>query len=109
MIQEEVSKRCDALEYEGSRIYDEEPDRLMFQMEVDRLCDKLKEEYSTTWLRSMISILLSDEIYKRRCKRRKMSFLVLGEIKSHEKPIIKPCSIRNSISMLPDIFQYCDK
>ena len=70
-IQEEVSKRCDALEYEGSRIYDEEPDRLMFQLEVDRLCDKLKEEYSTTWLRSMISILLSDEIYKRRCKRRR--------------------------------------
>ena len=36
-----VEERLDELEYEGSRIYDEEPDRTMIQMEVDRLYRKL--------------------------------------------------------------------
>lgn len=38
-----VEERLDELEYEGSRIYDEEPDRLMIQMEVDQLYKKLRE------------------------------------------------------------------
>lgn len=38
-----VEERLDELEYEGSRIYDEEPDRLMIQMEVDQLYKKLME------------------------------------------------------------------
>lgn len=38
-----VEDRLDELEYEGSRIYDEEPDRLMIQMEIDRLYKKLME------------------------------------------------------------------
>ena len=33
-IMELVEQRLDQLEYEGSRIYDEEPDRLMIQMEI---------------------------------------------------------------------------
>ncbi len=31
------------MEYEGSRIYDEEPDRLMIQMEIDGIYRKLSE------------------------------------------------------------------
>lgn len=42
-IQKQVEERLDELEYEGSRIYDEEPDRLMIQMEIDRLYQKLAE------------------------------------------------------------------
>lgn len=38
-----VEDRLDELEYEGSRIYDEEPDRLMIQMEIDGLYKKLTE------------------------------------------------------------------
>jgi hypothetical protein len=37
-----VESRLDELAYEGSRIYDEEPDRLMIQMEIDRLSQKLQ-------------------------------------------------------------------
>ena len=40
-IMELVEDRLDQLEYEGSRIYDEEPDRLMIQMEIDSLYQKL--------------------------------------------------------------------
>lgn len=43
-IMELVEQRMDQLEYEGSRIYDEEPDRLMIQMEIDGICRKLKEK-----------------------------------------------------------------
>jgi hypothetical protein len=52
-IQQLVEQRLDELSYEGSRIYDEEPDRIMMQMEVDRLYRKLMdspgmEEQKTT-------------------------------------------------------------
>jgi hypothetical protein len=42
-IQQLVEERLDELSYEGSRIYDEEPDRIMMQMEVDRLYQKLMD------------------------------------------------------------------
>lgn len=38
-----VEDRLDELEYEGSRIYDEEPDRLMIQMEVEKLYQKIMD------------------------------------------------------------------
>ena len=43
-IMKMVEDRLDELEYEGSRIYDEEPDRMMIQMEVEQLYRKLMEE-----------------------------------------------------------------
>ena len=42
-----VEDRLDELEYEGSRIYDEEPDRLMIQMEVEKLYRKIMENPET--------------------------------------------------------------
>lgn len=42
-IMKMVEDRLDELEYEGSRIYDEEPDRLMIQMEVEQLYRQLTE------------------------------------------------------------------
>ncbi len=43
-IQHMVEERLDELEFEGSRIYDEEPDRLMMQMEIDRIYHKLLDD-----------------------------------------------------------------
>ena len=37
MIQSAVERRCDELEYEGSPIYDEEPDRQMIALEAERI------------------------------------------------------------------------
>ena len=42
-IMELVEQRLDQLEYEGSRIYDEEPDRLMIQMEIDGIVKNQKD------------------------------------------------------------------
>lgn len=47
-IQKMVDERCDELEYEGSRLFDEEPDRNMMQLEAlaiyQKLADHLPEE-----------------------------------------------------------------
>ena len=42
-ILECVEEECDKMEYEGSLMFDEYPDRLMLEMVVDRIYDKVKE------------------------------------------------------------------
>ncbi len=37
-----ISERCDELEFEGSRIYDENPDRLMMEKEAQALYEKVR-------------------------------------------------------------------
>ncbi len=116
-LREMVEKRCDEMEYDGSRIYDENPDRFMLEEEVRRLLEKFLRENpqfgymrpqgppprpmprpedmrpdmpprpmprneegleaqqrwdgEQPWLRSLISILFHDEIYRRRCRHRR--------------------------------------
>ena len=73
-LQEMVERRCDEMEYEGSRMYDENPDRYMLEREVDRLT---AQHYSghrdNGWFRSLVGILFHDEIYRRRCRHRRCS------------------------------------
>lgn len=42
-IMQMISERCDELEYEGSRIYDENPDRMMMMREAEALYEKMKQ------------------------------------------------------------------
>jgi hypothetical protein len=46
-IAEMVSDRCDELEFEGSRIYDENPDRMMMAREAQTLYEKIRKELGT--------------------------------------------------------------
>lgn len=101
MIMKQVEERLDEMEYEGSRIYDEEPDRLMMQMEIDRLYHKIAGEFEEkpagkmyfdmvpmeisgqnlaaagsgnchdSWLCSMVGVLFGTELYRRRCRHRR--------------------------------------
>lgn len=43
-LQELIDKRCDELEYEGSRMYDEEPDYLMMSQEAMGIYEQIKGE-----------------------------------------------------------------
>ena len=43
-LQKMVEQRCDEMEYEGSRMYDENPDRRMLEEEADRLMDRFLED-----------------------------------------------------------------
>ena len=73
-IQEKVEEHCQILDYEGSRIYDQFPDRLMLR----RLCRQIREEVmpqaqsqeiAPGYLDELIEVLLHHEISRRRCRR----------------------------------------
>lgn len=96
-----IEDRLDELEYEGSRIYDEEPDRMMMRMEIERLSDQLsgmleakpaaktyfdmvpmeiagstmqmqgERDCRDNWLCSMVGALFGSELYRRRCRHRR--------------------------------------
>ena len=98
-IQDAVEKHCDKLEYEGSRIYDEVPDTMMMQAEVEKILsslslDDMTQEASVQepqkklyfeavaqsyrpcrrandYLCSVVKILFGNEIYRRRCRHRR--------------------------------------
>ena len=98
-LQEMVERRCDEMEYDGSRMYDENPDRYMLEQEARRLYERFirenpqynammprseemqqpddmqmqqyRRDRDDTWLRSLIGILFHDEIYRRRCRNRR--------------------------------------
>lgn len=87
-LQEMVERRCDEMEYDGSRMYDENPDRYMLEEEARRMYERFirenrmnpnedmsmqqRDSYrEDNWLRSLIGILFHDEIYRRRCRNRR--------------------------------------
>ena len=75
-IQERVEEECRLVDYEGSRIYDEYPDKYMFY----HLCSKIKESMKpeikaqaeqSCFLDELIHVLLGQEICRRRCRRKR--------------------------------------
>lgn len=76
-LKEIIDDECDKLDYEGSMMYDECPDKLMFMKLCSNVCavancscSYAKKCTETAWLKDIVSIMMSDEMYKRRCKRR---------------------------------------
>lgn len=97
-LQKMIERRCDEMEYEGSRMYDENPDRRMLEEETQRMFERFMREnpqygatmpqmqmprmgeelsaqqrgyHESSWLRSLIGILFHDEMYRRRCRHRR--------------------------------------
>ena len=75
-IQEKVEEECQLLDYEGSRLYDEYPDKFMLY----HICSQVKEEMSSDtsaqempggFLDDLIEVLVYQEISRRRCRRRR--------------------------------------
>lgn len=96
-VQRIVEDECDQLEYDGSFMFDEYPDRLLLRTIVGRIYDRAKylepdiptpqaavegEAFEVnqmnydrrprrnSWLEDLISIMLINEMYNRRCRRR---------------------------------------
>ena len=93
-IVECVEDECDRMEYEGSLMFDEYPDKVMFERIKNRIYDKVQEKYPVeeeddrdqamvmqqevyrrypprkNWLGDIIEVLLYQETYRRRCRRR---------------------------------------
>ncbi len=96
-ILEYVEDECDKMEYEGSLMFDEYPDRLMLEMVVDRIHQKVVDETGDVeveqyrgetafvenrppsphrpgqndHLRNLIGVILNNEMYRRRCRHRR--------------------------------------
>lgn len=78
-IQEKVERECDLMEYDGSIMFDEYPDKFM----MEHLCRKIERELEKeneleaadhkgdSSLRDLIGVLLFNEMFRRRCRRRK--------------------------------------
>ena len=75
-VQEKVEEESQLMDYEGSRLYDEYPDRLMMR----GLCRQIREqvaeelemqEIADRFLDDLIEVLLYQEISRRRCRRRR--------------------------------------
>lgn len=69
-LQDKVEEECDRLDYPGSPIYDEYPDRLTLNRICRKISDKMEDaEVSVSSLNELAQILLFHEIYRRRCRR----------------------------------------
>ncbi|MDO4307989.1 MAG: hypothetical protein Q4C77_14305 [Eubacteriales bacterium] len=73
-IQDKVEEECQLLDYEGSRLYDEYPDKFMLH----HLCRRIRKEVEPEmaaqeipggFLDDLIQVLLYQEISRRRCRR----------------------------------------
>lgn len=75
-IQEKVEAECQILDYEGSRLYDEYPDRFMLRHMCRCIRKEMEPEVSSqgisgSFLEELIEVLLYQEISRRRCRRRR--------------------------------------
>ena len=85
-IQEKAEAQCQLLDYEGSRLYDEYPDRFMLyhichdRLMMRGLCRQIREqvagelemqEVGDRFLDDLIEVLVYQEISRRRCRRRR--------------------------------------
>lgn len=89
-----VEEECDRMEYEGSTMFDEQPDRIMLMKITNGIYDRVKDEFELpedsdkeevmtmnretrrrypprkNWLGDMIEVLLFQEMFRRRCRHR---------------------------------------
>ncbi len=84
-IQKYVDEECDRMEYEGSLMFDEYPDKNMLQLVCRNIMEKMEDaveediessEYRRKpsrrdGLSDLVEVLLYNEMYKRRCRRRR--------------------------------------
>jgi hypothetical protein len=92
-IQEHIEEACDKMEYDGSLMFDETPDRTMLRSICTSIYEQMKNYYEieeedqetdemlamnfaprrrrrrNNFLEDMIEVMLFNEIYRRRCRR----------------------------------------
>jgi len=80
-IQPLVEEECDRMEYDGSFMFDEYPDQLQIRRISRRIYDKLdkrkyrddlmmQETSGRNWMEDFVIMMLLNEMYQRRCRRR---------------------------------------
>lgn len=94
-IQQQVEEACDKMEYEGSIMFDEHPDRLMMRRTAQEITDRVRQmnpdmweeqeemlsgqsggpgrppRRKNNWLGDLVQVMLADEMHRRRCRHRR--------------------------------------
>ena len=67
-----IEEECDRLEYDGSMMFDEYPDKLQLRLMCRRIYDKAQkeEENKGGWLMDLIQVMTFHELCHRRCEHR---------------------------------------
>lgn len=78
LVQEQIREQCDQMEYEGSAMFDEYPDRYTLESISRKIYRDLYPEAEVTGtsccsnpLYQMIQVMLIEEMYFRRCRYRR--------------------------------------
>ena len=69
-----IEEECDRMEYDGSMMYDEYPDRLQLRLMCRRIYDKAEKEENDpgTWLMDLIEVMTYQELCRRRMEHREV-------------------------------------
>ena len=69
-----IEEECDRMEYDGSMMYDEYPDRLQLRLMCRRIYDKAEKEEKDlgTWLMDLIEVMTYQELCRRRMEHREV-------------------------------------
>ena len=69
-----MEEECDRMEYDGSMMYDEYPDRLQLRLMCRRNYDKAEkeEENPGAWLMDLIEVMTYQELCRRRVEHREI-------------------------------------
>lgn len=84
-IQEKIEEECDLMDYEGSRLYDEYPDKYMIYHLGCKIRESMELEISTQAIREdfldeLIQVMLCQEISRRRCLQISLQEILLKQI-----------------------------
>lgn len=88
MILPYVEEECERMSYENSMIYDQYPDKLQLRMMCTRIWENIRKnerifqtgkmseimedtERGGSWLRDLVEVMLYQELFRRRCGRRR--------------------------------------
>lgn len=84
-LQDIVEDECDRMEYEGSMMFDEYPDRVRIDTIIKRIYDRSRKTDEPVveteecrgddcLIRDVIAVMLFNEMYKRRSRRRRRKY-----------------------------------
>lgn len=79
-IQMQIQDVCDRMEYDGSMMYDEYPDKVSVERMARRICEKAdckhSGEINSRWMQALTQVMLCNEMAyrkeRRRCHKRNM-------------------------------------
>ena len=91
-----VEEECDRMEYEGSIIFDEYPDRLLLYLMAGRIYDRMKEEEKQEAAMEIENSQTEVQELKKRKKNREQQVMDLVEILLYQEIVQRRCQHRRN-------------